>query len=427
MIEIKSGYKLTEIGVIPEDWEVKRLGEIVVSVSSGKSNTKTQGGSFPLYGSTGIIGWKNYHDYNGDKILIARVGANAGTVKRVSGKYCVSDNTLIANFSNGVNIEYSFFYLINYNLNKLIFGSGQPLITGGQLKSIIIKVPPLPEQKAIAQALSDVDSLITSLEKLISKKRDIKTATMQQLLTGKKRLPGFSTCGGDSANKTNNEIDDINNVGATRRVARTTGYKDTEIGRIPEDWEVKNLRDIGETLIGLTYTPNNVSKFGTLVLRSSNIQNNQLTYDNNVYVDMDLPERVIVKKGDILICVRNGSRQLIGKCAIIDKKASGYAFGAFMSIFRTQYSSFVFYQFQSNVIQKQIAEIMGATINQITNKDMAAFKIPFTKNLNEQKAIAQVLSDMDTEITQLEARLEKTKAIKQGMMQELLSGRIRLV
>lgn len=135
----------------------------------------------------------------------------------------------------------------------------------------------------------------------------------------------------------------------------------------------------------------------------------------------------MVEPGDILICVRNGSRQLIGKCALIDARAKGAAFGAFMSVYRTKYSKFIFYQFQSNSIQKQIEEVMGATINQITNKDLSVFKVALPKDENEQTRIATILSDMDAEIAALEAKLTKYRHIKQGMMQNLLTGRIRLV
>ncbi|EMX8644609.1 restriction endonuclease subunit S [Providencia stuartii] len=204
------------------------------------------------------------------------------------------------------------------------------------------------------------------------------------------------------------------------------GYKQTEVGVIPEDWEVVTLGDIGQTVVGLTYSPDNVADFGTLVLRSSNVQNGKLAYADNVYVNMKLPERVIVKQGDILICVRNGSRQLIGKCALIDQNAEGNAFGAFMSIFRSKYSLFVFYQFQSNLIQNQINEIMGATINQITNKDMSGFKIVLPSNKKEQTAIANALSDADSLINELEKLIAKKQAIKTATMQQLLTGRTRL-
>ena len=198
------------------------------------------------------------------------------------------------------------------------------------------------------------------------------------------------------------------------------GYKQTDVGVIPGDWDVKRLAEIGESIIGLTYSPSNVREYGTLVLRSSNVQNGKLAFYNNVYVDMELPKRVIVEEGDILICVRNGSRQLIGKCARIDKKIAGSAFGAFMSIYRSKYSDFIFHQFQSRIIQRQINETMGATINQITNKDLATFQIPLPPTKAEQTAIATVLNDADALITALEKLIAKKRAIKQGAMQELL-------
>ncbi|WP_205161228.1 MULTISPECIES: restriction endonuclease subunit S [Arenibacter] len=198
------------------------------------------------------------------------------------------------------------------------------------------------------------------------------------------------------------------------------GYKNTDLGFIPVDWECVYMGDVGKTIIGLTYSPKDVSDYGTLVLRSSNVQQNQLKYQNNVFVDMDLPQRVIVREDDILICVRNGSKHLIGKCALIDKKAVGFAFGAFMSIYRSDFSKYIFHSFQSSIIQKQIDETMGATINQLTNKNLAEFKIPLPP-LTEQKAITQVLSDTDNLIQALEQILTKKRALKQGAMQKLLT------
>jgi len=206
------------------------------------------------------------------------------------------------------------------------------------------------------------------------------------------------------------------------------GYKQTEIGVIPEDWNVRCLGEIGQSLIGLTYRPEDTRDFGMLVLRSSNVQNNRLAYENNVYVDsaLPLPSRVIVEEGDILICVRNGSKQLIGKCALIDSQAAGSAFGAFMSVFRTKISGFVFYQFQSDVIQTQINEIMGATINQITNKDMAAFQIPLPPSEEEQRSISQALSDVNALIASLDKAIAKKRHLKTATMQQLLKGKKRL-
>ena len=200
----------------------------------------------------------------------------------------------------------------------------------------------------------------------------------------------------------------------------TTKYQQTEVGIIPKDWNCVKMGDVGTTIIGLTYSPKDVADYGTLVLRSSNVQKNQLAYENNVFVDMDLPQRVIVKENDILICVRNGSKKLIGKCALIDKKAEGYAFGAFMSIYRSEFSKYIYYSFQSNIIQKQIDETMGATINQLTNRNLFEFKIPLPQK-SEQKAIAQVLSDTDALIQALEKKIAKKKLVKKGVMQKLLT------
>lgn len=279
--------------------------------------------------------------------------------------------------------------------------SGMPKINRAELADFSLALPAsTPEQERVANALTDADALIESLEQSLAKKRQIKQGAMQALLTGQRRLPGFSRVG---------------------------EHHQTDLGSIPSDWDVIPIAQIAQCLIGLTYSPNDVRSAGTLVLRSSNVQDGFLAFDDNVYVDMDFPPRVITQEGDILICVRNGSRQLIGKCALIDAHTAGSAFGAFMAVLRSASSAFLFQQFQSAILKKQIGEVMGATINQITNKDMAAFKVIWPKTEDERTAIATVLSDMDTEITALEARLTKARQLKQGMAQALLTGRIRLV
>jgi type I restriction enzyme S subunit len=204
------------------------------------------------------------------------------------------------------------------------------------------------------------------------------------------------------------------------------GYVQTEVGVIPEDWNVAELGDVGECLIGLTYKPSNVKADGTLVLRSSNIQDGTLTFDDNVYVDADIPERIRVVDGDILICVRNGSRALIGKCALLDKRVEGQTFGAFMAVYRTADSAYIFQQFQSALIKRQITENIGATINQITNRNLNSFKIPFPTDDKERNAIATVLSEVDTLLAAQDKLIVKKRDIKQAAMQQLLTGKQRL-
>lgn len=204
------------------------------------------------------------------------------------------------------------------------------------------------------------------------------------------------------------------------------GYKQTEVGVIPEDWEVKALGEIGEVLIGLTYKPTDVRQHGTLVLRSSNIQNDTLAFEDNVFVECTIPERIRVQRGDVLICVRNGSRDLIGKSILLDERTKGMTFGAFMAVYRSQIGNLASYLFQSSILKRQINEHLGATINQITNKSLNSFRIPIPPTEAEQQAIAEALSNVDGLLDGLDQLIAKKRDLKQAAMQQLLTGQTRL-
>ena len=204
------------------------------------------------------------------------------------------------------------------------------------------------------------------------------------------------------------------------------GYKRSDVGVIPDDWDAKPLGEIGDSLIGLTYRPSEVRKYGTLVLRSSNVQNGTLCFDDNVFVDADIPDRIMVRPGDILVCVRNGSRDLIGKSALIDERAVGMTFGAFMGVFRSEDGQFLRHVFQSGIFKKQINEPLGATINQITNKSLNSFKVPLPPTDEERTEIARALSDVDALLASLDQVIAKKRDLKQATMQQLLTGKARL-
>ncbi len=204
------------------------------------------------------------------------------------------------------------------------------------------------------------------------------------------------------------------------------GYQCSDVGVIPDDWDAKPLGEIGDSLIGLTYSPSEVRNYGTLVLRSSNVQNGTLCFDDNVFVDADIPDRIMVRPGDILVCVRNGSRDLIGKSALIDERAVGMTFGAFMGVFRSEYGQFLRHVFQSGIFKKQINEHLGATINQITNKSLNSFQVPLPPTRDECTKIANALSDVDALIAGLEKLIAKKRDLKQAAMQQLLTGQTRL-
>lgn len=162
------------------DWEEKRLGDITSSIKAGKTKPENEG-FFNVYGSTGIIGYCKEFSHSGSFILIARVGANAGKLDIVNGKFGVTDNTLVVDGSNYINLKFLFYLLLVYNLNRLVFGSGQPLITGGQLSKLLALVPSKEEQQKIANFLTGIDNKIDLVNQQLEKTKEFKKGLLQQM------------------------------------------------------------------------------------------------------------------------------------------------------------------------------------------------------------------------------------------------------
>lgn len=178
-----------------------------------------------------------------------------------------------------------------------------------------------------------------------------------------------------------------------------------------EGVEMKKLFDVAKNSTGLTYKPSDVSDSGTLVLRSSNIQNSMLCFDDNVFVQMaSIPARALVKENDILVCVRNGSSALIGKAAIIDKSCDGMAFGAFMTILRAFNINYkyLYYVWQSDRVQKMVHGDSGAPINQITNAVLDKIMIPCPSDNVQQSIVAKL-----DKFTALIQNIENELALRQ--------------
>ena len=381
--KIKEGHKQTEVGVIPSDWEVKKLGEIALLIASGKSDTKSKTGAYPIYGSTGVIGFNKNYDYNGEKILVARVGANAGAVNWVNGKYCVSDNTLMVELKKNYDFSFALFYLNYFNLNKLIFGSGQPLITGGQLKQLSIPLPlTKAEQTAIATALSDADVMIQSMEKLIAKKRLIKQGAMQELLKPK----------GGWVVKKLGEIAEIRSGG-------------TPSTRINEYWN-------GDVL---WCTPTDITSLNRL----------KYLFDTNRKITikgLQNSSAELIPKNSIVMT----TRATIGECAINRMPVSTNQ--GFKSFVPNECVDVEFLYYRLITLKNSFLSLCsGSTFLEISKSQIFNFELSVPKEKSEQTHIATILSDMDAEISTLETKLAKYKQIKQGMMQNLLTGKIRLV
>ncbi|EPG9047227.1 restriction endonuclease subunit S [Klebsiella aerogenes] len=189
-------------------------------------------------------------------------------------------------------------------------------------------------------------------------------------------------------------------------------YKTTGLGwltEIPDHWEVKKLKYLGQAIIGLTYSPDDVvdEGEGTLVLRSSNVQNGKLEFLDNVYVRKSIPLHLKVKEGDILICARNGSRALIGKNAKITKDAEGMTFGAFMSIFRSRYNNYLSHVFASALFEYQSGSFLTATINQLTTSNLNSFEIPLPPQTEQDR----IVNFLDHETAKIDNLIEKQQQL----------------
>lgn len=259
-----------------------------------------------------------------------------------------------------------------------------PKISGEKLRMMVLPSPPLPEQRAITAALSDVDALISGLNRLIAKKCDLKKAVMQQLLTGKQRLPGF---------------------------CQKPGYKKTEVGIMPEDWGIDFIRNLASITTGAKNTQDKLEdgEFPFFVRSSSVERINSYSFD-----------------GEAVLTAGDG----VGTGKIfhyINGKFDFHQRVYKISNFNEALDGFFFYLYFSTHFYNRIMSMTAkSSVDSVRMEMIADMTVPIP-SLPEQRAIATVLADMEAEIAALERQWDKTRAQKQGMIQELLTGRIRLI
>src|SRR5690606_1433699 len=263
---------------------------------------------------------------------------------------------------------------------------GNPKLMNGVMSKIQIPVPSIPEQQKIASCLSSLDELIAAHKDKLDALKDHKKGLLQNLFpqegetVPKVRFPEFE---GDG------------------------------------EWDTKTLDELGELVNGLTYSPKDVRNEGLLVLRSSNIQNGIIDFNDCVYVRNDIKGANLSRPKDILICVRNGSKRLIGKNAIIPENIHLATHGAFMTVFRASNPDFVFQLFQSDAYDRQVKADLGATINSINGKNFIKYEFAVPSNPQEQQKIASCLSALDELITAQQEKIAQLQQHKKGLMQGL--------
>lgn len=430
---VKAGYKKTEIGEIPEDWDVVPVSDITFVVTNGfvgkaKSHyTEADNGVLYIQGynveanSINFTGIKKvtpeFHSKHkksclnfGDLLTVQTGDVGLTTIVTEELVGCNCHALIISRFKKNKASPLFYAHYFNSPQGRLRL---KDLEVGTTMKHINVfdlldwKVPnPLKvdEQNNIAKALSDVDELIVSLDKLIAKKQDIKTATMQQLLTGKKRLPGFG---------------------------EGKGYKQTELGQIPEDWDVKRLGEFGIFRKGKGIRKDQVLEDGLPCIRYGEIYTKHKDYIKEFYsfISTELAkEATALGEGDLLFAGSGETAEEIGKCVAFLEDCIAYA-GGDIVIFspQDQDSKFLGYIMNSQYVISQKSRMgQGDAVVHIHAHNLANL-ICLLPEPEEQCAISTLLSDMDMNIEVCLNKLSKAKALKQGMMQELLTGRTRLI
>ncbi|EQC3328382.1 restriction endonuclease subunit S [Escherichia coli] len=297
----------------------------------------------------------------------------------------------------------------NYLVSSKGVGTIQRNLYWPQLKRALVFLPPTEEQLLIACFLDKktalIDEAISIKEQQISLLKERKQIIIQQAVT----------------------------QGLDPNVPMKDSGVDW-IGKIPAHWDVKRLKYLGKSIIGLTYSPNDLSdeKGGTLVARSSNLYEGKFKYGEkeNVYVNCFIPEHLKLKKGDILICSRNGSRDLIGKCAFVSDADEGNSFGAFTTVFRSKHNEYLFCILNSDVFKMLSGTFLTSTINQLTVGNLNSIFVPFPPSKNERDGIITYINrlngDIERAIEYQKIQIEKLKEYKTTLINSAVTGKIKI-
>jgi type I restriction enzyme S subunit len=377
------------------EWEERTIEDIVIAESStlalNKLNLKSNG--YPIYGADGIIGYIDDFQQIDKYISIVKDGSGVGRLALCEGKSSILGTLQYLKSRDPEDYDLTWvYYLLNtVNFSSFIKGSGIPHIYYSDYKNENIALPSLPEQQKIASCLSSLDEVIELHTQKLELLQEHKKGLLQNLFpqegetVPRVRFPEFE---GDG------------------------------------EWDTKTLDELGELVNGLTYSPKDVRNEGLLVLRSSNIQNGIIDFNDCVYVRSDIKGANLSRPKDILICVRNGSKRLIGKNAIIPENIPLATHGAFMTVFRASNPDFVFQLFQSDAYDRQVKADLGATINSINGKNFIKYEFAVPSNPQEQQKIASCLSSLDEAIEAQAEKIEQLKMHKKGLMQGLFPSAV---
>ena len=413
-----STYKQTNLGPLPNTWEAVLLGDLFVFKNGLNKAKEFFGSGTPIVNYMDVFERpglrpddlsgrvsltpeeiRSYEVQRGD-VFFTRTSETVEDIGVASVMLYEPHDTVFSGFvlrarprDGRLNDRYKQYCFAHRVVRSQIISNAtyttRALTNGRTLSTVWIAVPPIPEQRAIAEVLSDVDGWLNALEALIAKKRAIKQAVMQQLLTGRTRLPGF------------------------------TGV-----------WETKQLGEVGTFTKGRGIKRDDVSAEGLPCVRYGELYTRYQDYI--LKVTSRIPPSVAatalpIKTGDLLFAGSGETAEEIGRCAAYLGEEQAYAGGDVIVLTPSGHNSiYLGHLMNSSIVSAQKARMgQGDAIVHIYINNLAQVRIQLPP-ITEQHAIASVLADMDSEIAALEQRRDKTRSIKQGMMQELLTGRVRL-
>lgn len=410
MNKVREGYKITEIGDIPIEWEVRYLEDVCEILDSYRkpikaSDREEMKGDIPYYGASGVIDWINDFIFDEELILLGEDGENLNSRNtdlafKISGKSWVNNHAHVFRIANKNrdNIDFMVYYLESKDYSRYIAGSAQPKITQAQCRKFLLPSPDLKEQEKIASILSTVDEQIDNVDALIEKNKELKKGLMQTLLT--------------------------KGIGHTK-------FKKTEIGEIPEEWEVVTLGNIsrnkGEYGIGASASEFIEGKARYLRITDIGDECNLLFNDIKGLNDNEY-EKYLLSIGDVVFA-RTGNTT--GKSYVYEENHGELVYAGFLIKFSINLdickSNFIKYVIQTKRYWDWVA-VMSTRSGQpgINSNEYSGFLVQLPP-IEEQEKIASILSKVDKKIEEYKNKKQKLENLKKGLMQQLLTGKIRAI
>jgi type I restriction enzyme S subunit len=385
---------------VPNEWSWMKLGDISTPKQWDNLSTDsfTESG-YPVYGANGVVGFYSKYNHENRVIAISCRGA-CGDVHLTKPYSFVTSNAMcLDNVSDDVLDTFLFYGLQYRSLKDTITGSAQPQITRQSLQNVCLPIPPLPEQKKIASILTSVDEVMENTQKQIDKLQELKRATMNELLT---------------------------------RGIGHTEFKDSELGRIPKSWEVKTIGELSSK-VGSGVTPRGGSSVyqeqGVLFIRSQNVHFDGLKLNDAAYISDTIHAGMQGSKvfgGDVLLNITGAS---IGRCAVVTDEFPESNVNQHVCIIRpinSLHNHFLGLWLSSDFGQGQIMRFQaGGNREGLNFEQIRSMSLPLP-TMCEQKQCAKVVTAIQSSITEFQQKLSQTQSLKKSLMQDLLTGKVRV-